>query len=552
MKEGNTLMKRSALAIALIAALSGCGSGGEDGGSSSNTNTNSGAKSGSIKIDNISIKEGNSGNSDAKVRVTRSGGKDGVIKGKFRTTPGTALSDQDYLETVGEFELQDGVARIDLVIPIIGDVKDEDDETFSVQIFDVSGASSIERDTATVTITNDDSSPEISFTSEIRTTSEGSGRVKIPLQLNTSSGKDVSVSYELSGLAINGQDYSVISDSTIVFPAGTTEQFLELDIVQDDVPEGGETIKIKLTEANNATLSKQFETSVIILGDLVLNDTGVTRYVNGNDFDAQGAPNDLPGQDAEFGADTDSPNYLDGYAGFSFTKLDVSGNHLPHTATAWSCVLDNRTGIVWENKGDAITDIPSSLSEAEFKALVNDAWSASRNPSSKDYVPYPYYHWHQNWQAKNYLYTWYSKDRTNDGGSAGGASLEFQNRNAPVHNKAQCAFPTTDNAGYVKVTSCSTDDYIRAANELAVCGYKDWRLPSIEELRSIANYENSQTLLDTDYFYNYEGGAPIWSGTPSSNGEGTAWCMDSSNGQAKLCHKQSNSASIRLARGGKQ
>ncbi|MBE8127896.1 DUF1566 domain-containing protein [Photobacterium damselae subsp. piscicida] len=81
---------------------------------------------------------------------------------------------------------------------------------------------------------------------------------------------------------------------------------------------------------------------------------------------------------------------------------------------------------------------------------------------------------------------------------------------------------------------------------------KIWRLPSIEELRSIANYENSQTLLDTDYFYNYEGGALIWSGTPSSNGEGTAWCMDSSNGQAKLCHKQSNSASIRLARGGKQ
>ncbi|MCV6071331.1 hypothetical protein OFP26_37730, partial [Escherichia coli] len=84
----NTLMKRSALAIALIAALSGCGSGGEDGGSSSNTNTNPGTKSGSIKIDNISIKEGNSGNSDAKVRVTRSGGKDGVIKGKYRTTPG--------------------------------------------------------------------------------------------------------------------------------------------------------------------------------------------------------------------------------------------------------------------------------------------------------------------------------------------------------------------------------------------------------------------------------------------------------------------------------
>lgn len=35
-----------------------------------------------------------------------------------------------------------------------------------------------------------------------------------------------------------------------------------------------------------------------------------------------------------------------------YTKLDASGNELPLTATAWSCVQDKQTGLVWEIKTD--------------------------------------------------------------------------------------------------------------------------------------------------------------------------------------------------------
>ncbi|MCP3953421.1 MAG: DUF1566 domain-containing protein, partial [Desulfobacterales bacterium] len=39
-----------------------------------------------------------------------------------------------------------------------------------------------------------------------------------------------------------------------------------------------------------------------------------------------------------------------GHAGFSFTKLDAVGNALDSSASSWSCVKDNVTGLVWEVK----------------------------------------------------------------------------------------------------------------------------------------------------------------------------------------------------------
>jgi len=50
---------------------------------------------------------------------------------------------------------------------------------------------------------------------------------------------------------------------------------------------------------------------------------------------------DFYGQDAQYG-----PNL------HSYTKLDVSGNDLPESATEWVMVRDNVTGLIWEVKTD--------------------------------------------------------------------------------------------------------------------------------------------------------------------------------------------------------
>ena len=55
-------------------------------------------------------------------------------------------------------------------------------------------------------------------------------------------------------------------------------------------------------------------------------------------------------EDCELGRDATNNDSSDGHAGFSYTKLDSNGNALDASATEWSCVLDNVTGLIWEVK----------------------------------------------------------------------------------------------------------------------------------------------------------------------------------------------------------
>ena len=82
-----------------------------------------------------------------------------------------------------------------------------------------------------------------------------------------------------------------------------------------------------------------------------LNDTGITRGGDsspGNNGTC--TSNILSPQDCHHGRDATHNDDSDGHAGFSFTKLDASGNSLSASATMWSCVKDNVTGLIWEVK----------------------------------------------------------------------------------------------------------------------------------------------------------------------------------------------------------
>ena len=84
-----------------------------------------------------------------------------------------------------------------------------------------------------------------------------------------------------------------------------------------------------------------------------LNDTGIDwygDYLAGNKSNCSSDPS-AP-QDCHQGRDATNDDDSDGHAGFSFTKLDRNGNILGASATAWSCVRDNVTGLVWEVKTD--------------------------------------------------------------------------------------------------------------------------------------------------------------------------------------------------------
>ncbi len=89
-----------------------------------------------------------------------------------------------------------------------------------------------------------------------------------------------------------------------------------------------------------------------VVATIKLNDTGITSCSDNSQNGLSCPVAGFDGQDAEYGRDVTHNDDSDGHAGFSFTKLDEGGNPLPASADTWSCVKDNVTGLIWENKTD--------------------------------------------------------------------------------------------------------------------------------------------------------------------------------------------------------
>ena len=63
-----------------------------------------------------------------------------------------------------------------------------------------------------------------------------------------------------------------------------------------------------------------------------------------------------------------------------------------------------------------------------------------------------------------------------------------------------------------------------------LCGFTDWRVPNIEELRSIVDYSHASLNIDANYFPNTSSSF-YWSASPYASDETKAWALDFSGGE---------------------
>ncbi|HDM8044263.1 TPA: DUF1566 domain-containing protein [Vibrio campbellii] len=106
------------------------------------------------------------------------------------------------------------------------------------------------------------------------------------------------------------------------------------------------------------------------------NDTGAVLHFAYGATDVAEVQASYPGQDAEYGFDKEDKQTSTG-AGFKFVKLDSQGAALAADATEWACTMDERTGLVWENKS-------ADASSVQFKDRLFAFESETFKPFSKD------------------------------------------------------------------------------------------------------------------------------------------------------------------------
>jgi len=168
---------------------------------------------------------------------------------------------------------------------------------------------------------------------------------------NCSSGIQITVLEPV--VPCSGVDVNVVGE--VFYPGdheciGESSIYAALTEIRDQAHVSFVAPKISLEEG----FSVQVGGTLSIRGSLpALNDTGITwggDYPDGNNITC--SSNIAAPQDCNQGRDATHNDDSDGYAGFSFTKLDANGTPLPASAAVWFCVKDNVTGLIWEVKTD--------------------------------------------------------------------------------------------------------------------------------------------------------------------------------------------------------
>lgn len=126
---------------------------------------------------------------------------------------------------------------------------------------------------------------------------------------------------------------------------------------------GSFTLTLQLTDNGGAIATRSMQLTLTVPAANPtgrLNDTGVSsaqcigtgntsRFVDCSlptTLALTTTPDGLTGRDASGATNSGA----DGKLGFSFTKFGAAGEQLAAAATAWSCVRDDVTGLMWENK----------------------------------------------------------------------------------------------------------------------------------------------------------------------------------------------------------
>jgi hypothetical protein len=207
-----------------------------------------------VTITPATVAEGNTGSTPVTFTATLSPSSTQTVTANWATTDGSAKGGADFVRNSGTLTFAPGVTTQTFTVNILGDTVDEGTgEDFSIDLKATDGTS---MGSQSVTITDDDSPPTISFGNLKVDEGNAPSAVLVPIKLSSASGSDIHLNVTTAGGGTAGaltptvgqQDYSLLN-SVATIPAGATTGYVAILINGDDMYERDETVNLSATVA---------------------------------------------------------------------------------------------------------------------------------------------------------------------------------------------------------------------------------------------------------------------------------------------------------------
>ena len=240
----------------------------------------------SLVINDVSQTEGNVGTTSANFAVTLSAPSGRNVTVNYATANGTAVQPGDYTTTSGTLTFLPGQVVQTVPVPIVGDLTDESNETYVVNLSGATNATIADNQGAG-TIVNDDTAPSLTINDVSLTEGNaGTANMTFTATLSAASGKTVTVAYATAdGTATAPADYTA-SAGTLTFNPGALTRTFTVPIVGDTRDEFDETFVASLSSPVNTTVADSQGVGTVVDDDptpsLVINNVTVTEVDAGS------------------------------------------------------------------------------------------------------------------------------------------------------------------------------------------------------------------------------------------------------------------------------
>ena len=202
-------------------------------------------------VDDTSVTEGDSGTTWAAITVRLTNPSTRSLYVNYATSGSNAMliPGVDYTPTSGTLTFAPGETAKTVLVAVIGDLTDEADETFYLDLSGPTNASILDS-RGNCTIVDDDTTYFSVADVSVAEGNSGSQTVTITVTGSRPSSRPETLSYSVvAGTASTPSDYGGFSSGTLTFAAGQTTKTVSITVYGDNVYEADETVFVNISGA---------------------------------------------------------------------------------------------------------------------------------------------------------------------------------------------------------------------------------------------------------------------------------------------------------------